>query len=237
MLSFVKRSEIVLECFTPRQDVFQYFPITNTSKHLPDWWKDLPRPVENLPTTQTNMRRCAGFIDLYSKGFVVPLWNDLAITVADDKQLYCTYADSANNVDFHLAEQRGKFASPEQYTHAKITPPWHVQSNSNVEWMFAAPTYNQSSLTDYVVCPGVINFKYQFSVNVNMFVPNETPRTFVIPHGRPLAQLIPLTEKKVKVKTHLVTNEEYVKLKSRVVRVSFVGAYDALKKVMQKAGE
>jgi hypothetical protein len=88
-----------------------------------------------------------------------------------------------------------------------------------------------------VVCPGVANFKYQFSANVNIFIPNEVPRTFVIPHGRPLVQLVPLTERKIKLKTHLVTDTEFLRLKTKVVRVSFIGAYDALKKVMQKAGE
>ena len=237
MFVFAKRSEIVLECFTARQDVFQYFPIANTGKHLPDWWKDLPRPVENLPTTQTNMRRCAGFVDLFRQGFVVPLWSDLGFTVGDNKQLTWGYADSIANVDFHSVEQRGGFAPQAQYTNAKITPPWYVRSNSAVEWLFSAPTYNQASLTDYVVCPGVANFKYQFSVNVNIFIPNEVPRTFVIPHGRPLVQLVPLTERKIKLKTHLVTDDEFLRLKTKVVRVSFVGAYDALKKVMQKAGE
>jgi hypothetical protein len=234
MFIFTKRKAITVDCITARADVYNNFAIAPALKYTPDWWKSLPRPTANLPTTGTNMRRCAGFVDLYKRSFAFPMWNDLAFTVAEDKTLYWQFADGISAVDFHPVEQRGGFAPSTEYTHAKIVSPWQMKSKSDVEWMLAAPTYNQVGLTDYIVCPGVVNFKYQNSTNVNILVTNTTQRTFVIPHGHPLVHLVPLTERPINLRTELVTAEEFAKLGN--VRVSFIGAYDAIKKVIKSKG-
>ena len=40
-----KKKKVVLNCYTYRPDVYSYFPIERSSKHIPEWWKKLPNQV------------------------------------------------------------------------------------------------------------------------------------------------------------------------------------------------
>ena len=66
---------------------------------------------------------------------------------------------------------------------------------------------------DYKFLPfvvnGVLDFKYQPSLNVNAFIPKGEYEYF-IPAGKPLAHLIPLTEKNIEIKYHKVSKNEII---------------------------
>jgi hypothetical protein len=58
--------------------------------------------------------------------------------------------------------------------------------------------------------PATINFKYQHVTNINLFVVNkEQAQQCRIKPLMPLAILHPLTDKKITIKNHLVSKEEW----------------------------
>ena len=69
----------------------------------------------------------------------------------------------------------------------------------------------------------MINFDIISQVNVNMMFPIRNG-TFMIPIGNPLVQLVPLSEKNLKVHNHLVTQEEFNKLSLSSNKPSFFGS-------------
>ena len=56
MFFFFKRKEIVLDCFTHRPDTYEYFPIEKSTKHFPQWWKDLKVEIPDDYTIGQTMK-------------------------------------------------------------------------------------------------------------------------------------------------------------------------------------
>jgi hypothetical protein len=54
-----------------------------------------------------------------------------------------------------------------------------------------------------------MRFKYQDSVNINAFVQPSNFENVLFQAGKPLVQLIPLTEKNIKFKLHLESYEKF----------------------------
>jgi hypothetical protein len=66
---------------------------------------------------------------------------------------------------------------------------------------------------------GLINFKDTAHPNVNAFVPKKNA-TYSLNAGTPMVYLIPLTERKVEFKNHLVSDEEYAKMSKYITHRS-----------------
>lgn len=236
MIFIFKRSVVVLDCFTSKAYVHEYAPIRRAAEFIPQWWRALPKPERkggNL-FPETNMRNCAGFTDLYAKGVMLPMWSDLAVRVNHNGSVDCQYADGQAGIDFHPSFQRGAFADESQAVHMKIRTPWLFKCKDDIAWHFSAPLYNQGTPTDYIVCPGAVNFKYLRATNVSVLVPNKQTRLFEITHGTPLAHIIPLSDKRVRVNNVMLTDEEYSKMAQNDTHFSFVGSYAKAKKLKQR---
>jgi hypothetical protein len=68
------------------------------------------------------------------------------------------------------------------------------------------------SLSSYILLPGTTEFKYQYSMNVNvLFMKGATKTTHRLKFGQPLVHLTPLTERPIDLRHHMVTREEYNK--------------------------
>jgi hypothetical protein len=57
----------------------------------------------------------------------------------------------------------------------------------------------------------VIDFKYQHSSNINFIAPRG--RRFEMFAGQPLAHIIPLSDKNIEIKTHVIMNNDLEGLK------------------------
>ena len=68
------------------------------------------------------------------------------------------------------------------------------------EWSFE--NYN------FRILPGIVNFHYQTSSNIFLVARKGVTDQFQIPMGHPLAQFVPLSDKKVKIHNHIVTEQE-----------------------------
>jgi hypothetical protein len=233
MISLFNRpSTTTLDCFTYRADVHDLHPVAAAIKHIPKWWKDLPAFDETDLAPQNTMKKCRGFIDLYDKSFVIPMWSDLVINYTADSLQY-QFADSLSEMANHNMSQRRGFLP--NNIDVKIVSPWLFKSKDEINWMTVKPMYNYPEEVNFDVCHGVVNFKYQSVTNMNIILNRVNENTkFVIEAGQPIWQMIPMTERKVVVKTHLVNRDEFLRIKEQTNKVKFVGSYNYTKKILQE---
>jgi hypothetical protein len=225
MLFIFKQKPIILDCFTSNSAAHDYAEISPAINHIPKWWKQIPSSSINLRT----MKSCTGFIELYNKGIVIPLWSDLLLSTTPD-DISWKFADGTSVIQPHLKQQAGEFFTLADRLHIKIETPWMFKCKEDIPWHFSQPVWNDLAAKNYCTPSGIIEFKYQHSTNVNMLLPS-IKRELMIPHTHPIAHIIPLSERPVKINCHLVSKEEYSRLFSIP---TFVNTYYKTKKIMEE---
>jgi hypothetical protein len=203
---FFKTEKIVLDCFTDNLHVYETARINHGTKFFPEWWKNLPANHDtwSMPESQ-NMKACAGFRDLFLKSLILPVWSETEIEVKPD----CSFSwRSANQmrVSGHESFQYEGLFSGQNLAQIKILSPWMLKSKQNLQIMILEPFWNNQRLNNFRVIPGIINTKYIPQCNVNGFVQplsNESKLIHFEPLT-PLAYLVPLTEKNIELKFHLM---------------------------------
>lgn len=213
---FFKRKEIVLDCFTSRSDVYTHFPMQNASKMTPDWWKKIPisyttNGLDENPT----LKGCAGFVDYYNEAISIPLWSDISLrTMQANKSIQWLCSDKLTQIHSHDLFQIGDYLSKNRskYIHLKISTPWMLSCKTDIKFLFSGNTWCLDNPQDVIIPIGVSNFKYQNSVNINMLLFFNNIQTFKLSAGISLVHLFPITDKKIKLKTHLIGEEEYSKI-------------------------
>jgi hypothetical protein len=241
---FIKRQKIVVDCFTENIHAHDAFPIQSANKFYPSWWKILPNtfPVESTTGVyleQKTMKACYGLLNHYRHGFVLPLWSDLLLQTQADglgNSYSYQYADMRSQIGVHPMDQMGKeFAS---LVHVKLVSPWRIREKSGIEFIYMEPTWNYpGDLLTMSTPPGTVEYKYQHTSSVNMFL--EKGRKYKFSAGRPMAHLIPLTEKNVELRCHLVNPTDMDNDTRRVMHHGFPFFQDGYlqKKKHQKALE
>jgi len=233
---FIKRSKVVIDCFTDNLNAAEYFPIKESNNFYPEWWKNLDKThivaeSSGIEIPKSTMKSCDGLIALYQQGFMLPLWSDLIVETQGNGFRY-TFADELGHIGSHDYEQMStEFIS---YIHFKIHSPWFIKENKGVQFLFTQPSYNQvKTLCDWHILPGVIDFKYQHATNINFIAPRG--KRIQLTAGHPLAQLIPLTDKEIELRNHLIdpSNIENLKIKNNFYPF-FRGSYKKLKKIIDQ---
>ena len=226
MIFLFKSKSLNIDCFTDRAEVYECALVDYSKKFVPDWWKNLPKEPAN--SESLNMRYCSGFNDLYRHGLMIPLWSDLNVTVGASSQESGAfqYSDRLSDAHYHPESQRFGFAPSAESMHLKLINPWYFKCEDDTPWLSIGAQYNQKSLNDYMVAHGVLNFKYQYGANINLFFCKHAEEKVVyLPHGTPLMQLVPVSERKLKIHRHLVDQSEMQKLNRRMTNITFQAKY------------
>jgi len=240
MLFLFKRKLFTIDAFVPDQLTGELFPITHASSILPEWWKKIPSTYDdvNSPSNKIKtytIKKCPGFRDLYTKGFVIPLWSDLVIETKFDGDIRYQFASGspASIIDSHNRLQFGNYF--DNLIHAKISSPWFLSEKTGIKFHFSNPVWNLINVFDGNILPGIIDFKYQHQTNINMFLP-KVNQSYYLEAGTPLVHLHPLTEKKVSIKIHCVSADEMTKIHQRSNNhFKFTGSFDTKKRIMDKS--
>lgn len=208
-----KQKEVVLDCFTYSSYLLDNFAPSLGEKFYPRWWKNLPKDYRtNTQFWKTStMKKCRGFIDYYRHSITLPLWSDLTIALSSkhDGKINWQFADRESSAVIHDVEQRQGWLDDDQ-AHLKLNAPWAIKSNDDTQFLWSFPSYNFSRIPEYHVLPGVVDFKWQNSVNINMLLEfKDFSRTVELYAGHPIVQLVPLTERKIKINLHQVSVSEF----------------------------
>jgi len=236
MIFFFKKKPVVLDCFTYNSTVHDNIPIDYAKKFYPDWWKNLPkeyRPRESIVPLHT-MKSCKGFVEFYKNGIIIPMWEDFYASVSSFKEQQFLWQTASNSQSAsHAVEHWTGFLPRHRYRHLKLESPWAIWTKEYIQFAFVQPLYNQEEPNDFVFCPGVLDFKYQHGSHINIMVEfKKDPREFKIAAGTPSVLLLPMTEREVVVKTHLVSYDEWMRKKMHPV--TFNGHWSFSKKFSDK---
>lgn len=212
----------MVDAFTHDHTHAEGYPIAKASQYMPEWWKSLPTELpdykEGYATVKSGtMKRCRGFRDFYANSFVVPLWSDLAVEMQvqmEQKIWRYKFADQVSELHVHDEGQFAGFVDYRHYQQFKFISRWRLKESKGIKFLVTHPTYNLGdSLFTWQVIPGMLDFKNQNSLEVNTIWQYPKQEGIVsstlIEADTAIAQIVPLTERTVKIKTHLISLEEY----------------------------
>jgi len=215
---FFKRKQRTVDCFTDDPSAYEYHAITPAIEFYPEWWKKMPGqqpvPDKNGLTVDTpTIKKCIGFMNLYQKGVVLPLWSSIVIETSSNNYRY-SFAKQHFNKDLPLADYHPEWQTGpafDNFLHMKLGSPWFLMQNKYCEYLFQPMTWNTiDAWHQYTVLPGIMDFKYQNSTNVNLFL--EKNSRINIEAGTPMYQIIPVTDDDIIFKNHLVDSNEINKI-------------------------
>lgn len=233
MFFFFKRSAIHVDVFVTNAQILETYPIIEARHHYPDWWKSMPKSYAEVNSHSSfkedvsTIKLCSGFIDLYQKGFIIPLWSDLRFETLINSPVRFNSPDNFVNVNFHPAEQ----LPPElrKFVNVKILSPWAVSEKSGVKFHFGPAFWNNPDFLNKILTPpGIVDYKIQHGTHINLLVPNRNNMYF-FPANTALAHITPITEKKVVLHRHLISQSEYDS-RFTAYRPKYVGSMNERKK-------
>jgi hypothetical protein len=235
---FIKKSTVVLDCFTQSNTVYNNHPVQRSINYLPQWWKDLPSDPkthnEHVGYVRgTNMKKCPGFIEYFNKGITIPLWCDLAVT-SDQKNIAWQFVSKNFAADIHGSIQSNNAFN---YHHLKLLSPWTIKCKEQIYFLVTESFWNSALDTNFKnnvhCCHGLLEFKHNNASNVNLFF-NKVQARYELEAGIPIVQLMPLTEKKIIIRNHHLDPIEASKL-ILDDRIYFNNFYHRSKKAVEKA--
>lgn len=201
---FIRKSVITLDCFTASSSAMRFAQPSKAGKFVPKWWKDLKDGVE----VNSTMKNCVGFTHLYASSIALPFWCDMDIGVTQTGVNWMFY-DNETHAEVHPPAQRGAYLPHTEFQQLKVVSPWFFRDVSGVNFYVAGSPWNMSNPFEYLIPPGVVNFKHQFSTNLNLlFKREQQPKNYKMNLGDVGLLFLPMTEKKVVIKTHLVSETE-----------------------------
>lgn len=227
-----KRSKIVVDCFTFNPIAYDLFPIQTAINFIPDWWKNAPKEytVRDLHPTST-IKRCPGIVNQYKYGFIIPLWSDLAIATRGNDDWEIQFSDPRTSIESHNPQQWASYADPNKFFHAKLKSPWAIKTKQEVYWSYSKPLWNFAPDDDLYISSGTLEFKNQNSSHINIFIPKARRDSRVISAGQPMIHAVPMSDKNIEIKTHLIDEQEYNSKYTNQFNYSFTKGYSRAKNV------
>lgn len=196
---------IILNCYTYDKSAYNDFPIQPMKRQTPSWWRDLPSMVDDIKT----MKHCVGFNEYFAQGFTVPLWSDFNFSIGATLEEGVTCDNYSLAV--HPTVQRGEYLPESRYQNLKIIPPWFVSCEEDVRFLFNQNTWGLDNPEDVIIPPGVVEFKLQKSVNINLFMLyNGIKRDVKLKAGTCLVNIAPLSDRKIEIHNHLIDESKWV---------------------------
>jgi len=236
MMFWFRTKPIVVDCFTDNSAAFDYGKINFTNKFTPDWWKNLPSVVDEKEIYPiASMKTCVGFVELFKRGFILPLWSDLALSIKKDGDFSWQFSDGFSSALPHYASQRGNWFPKENFIHMKLLSPWVLLEKTGVHWHVAHCSWNTNPFDGYFTPSAVVEFLHQANTHVNLFFAyHGRDKEYLLNHGTPLLHYVPLSDKPVVLKHHLVTPAEAKRLSNKQVAITFLNHYRYIKKLKEK---
>jgi hypothetical protein len=224
MMHFFIKPKIHLDVFTNLRHVIENAPVTNGIEAIPAWWKNLPKSSGSAFFPTPTMKTCVGMHEYYSKSICMPLWSDLCISVSEDGLYKWQFSNFQSLAERHSPQQYEGFLPADKYGHLKIHSPWLFSTKSDISWVATSPIYNRTTFDDYTFAQGLLNFNRQHSTNIQLFLNVSCPRTYIIPFGS-VFLFTPMSDKKVVLHRHLISDQEYKSKSSLGAATKFINRY------------
>jgi hypothetical protein len=213
-----KRKEIVVDCFTIHRSVYELYKPHYSIKYFPADIKKIPKSFKYIDDSTkieydgSTIRSCIGLIEHYKHGITLPMWTDF---ICQPKTAVAgeTAIGLMGNPFYFSSHPKNQYPGLyEDHIHVKLGSPWLFREKTGVRFLWNQATWNLSEhWKHFLVLPGTVSYDVQGQTNVNIFI-DKNSENFKLTAGTPLVHITPLSENKVKIKTHLVSYEEHQKI-------------------------
>lgn len=225
MMFWFKKKKVVIDCFTYDDAAFNLYPIRKAMPYYPDTLKQMPMAASTVDTstniqfTMPTMKACTGITGLYKHGAILPFWTDY---VCQPKRAIFEKKSKLGLADGHaqrglVEHQRIQFPGMfEDYVNVKFSGVWQIKEPTGLDVLLIPTTYNLNNYNyNFLIPPAMSYYDLQTQLNLQMFVRADSP-DFTLYAGTPMVHLIPITEREVEWKKHLVTHEEWIKIQGKI---------------------
>ena len=201
----------------PNQLNSQELAPTPYKKNLPYWWNDMPSINNNVQT----IKECPSFPDLFSHGYVIPMWTDIILQYDEEKEQIKTSKKIDDVFPFwegHSVDQFPiisdlKIGDRDIEGISKITCPWSIITPKGYSTMIMPLFYNFTQ--DWTVLPGIIDTDIFHQINCPMLL-HAKKEEITFKKGIPLFAVFPF--KRTKYNYSIIENNQaiYEYLKEKV---------------------
>ena len=204
-----KNDDIILDCYTYNPYVYNFAKINYGYHFLPEWWKKTPRGQGSSVGT---IKNCPAIVEYYKKSIVIPMWCEFEMVIepkGGEDSFTWRSAQKDFRIEHHPQDQFQGFAKQDGHN-VKIISPWFIKCKESIDFTFTQPVWSQrDNIFNLVLMPGVINYKYQMQSNFNFFFQQTNAKQVIhIEPLTPIAILHPMSERKIKLKHHLLTSTD-----------------------------
>lgn len=220
-----RRKPIVVKLYTYDSNHFEYFKLRKAVTEFPSWFKQLPTEFFNdgfIKTPVPTAKRCPALVEYFKKSMIIPSQFDLYLKAnADSTSGWVTpLQEQADMITTFSPSQLGEYNVP----HIKINTTWTVVEETGVEFMVMDAYYNNFN-QPWRIAPGILDFKYQHAVNINVSYNMQEEQIF-IPVNTPLAFMVPLTDQDITYEYYLVSREQWHNIRfGRIANNTFLSKY------------
>ena len=245
MFNLFGSKKLVVDAYTYKHSIFYTYNPKIAREYAPSYLKDMPAIIENPynGVPMSTLRGCVGLRKLYSQGIILPLWTDVIVNIPESPKEGTNnppgtpgviVADLTTRIQSHPTEQWSNFVDPRLFVHTKLESPWLFYCKEEIDWIFAGCSWNQKDPLEAEILPGCLDFKYQHQTNVNILIKrNTTNSRLFMEAGTPIVHLIPVTERDIELKIHLVSEDEYMHMSASNAPTSFTNNYNKSRKIRQ----
>jgi hypothetical protein len=175
--------------------------ISPATKHIPDWYKDIPQFIEgtknkvtilpNSTATNGTIKRCTPFLDALSAGYMLVLSADIEVQEPEPGVPFIRWRDDVDRVTTHSEEQHPNLPVPEGFSPYvfKWTNDWCTQTPPGYSMWFTHPS-NRFDLPFQTINGFVDTDRYEGYVQFPFFI--KKGFTGIIEAGTPVCQLLPV---------------------------------------------
>jgi hypothetical protein len=207
-----------------------------TNKYIPEWYKKMPLMTEPSEITgRRTIKSCPAIADLFSSGYVLPAWSDIAIKytnglpqakIGQGREIM-NYHDNDQFLDYiehDYLGKTGKFVF-------KLLNPWQIITSKGWSVLQLPLLYDFNK--NFSVLNGIIDTDIWHQANLQlMYYGNEE---VVIPKGTPLVQYIPIKREKhnLIIRTMNAQDEQMFRQKEYKIQSKFARGYSAMRKMKE----
>jgi hypothetical protein len=208
MIFIFKKKKIILDCFTNDNVIFDHYQISKASDFIPEWFKNAPKEYDDNIYKSSTIKRCIGVNKNLTSGFILPMWSQLSIKIRN-QQYQWQFSDMKTQCKIHDPLQWNFFVNPNEYGHIKIESPHLITSKHEINFLYTKSFWHSKLNNNLLIPSGIVDYKYQHGTHLNMFINTKENNDIFIDQNDPIIQIIPLTEKNIKLKYHLISDEEF----------------------------
>lgn len=234
------KKELEVVAYTFENNVFVNDKPTFNKADNAEWIKYLKNSYKHFDVESNSnydvgtAKLCPGIRNYMTDGIHFKLWTQIKVRIHPNgfaENLPQSIASSYAPFVQHTPQQY-EYIYPENKTAFKINNPWIVKCNKNIKFLFAESHYSTTFFREnnLVIAPGLIDFKYQNSVNVHVIAEKrKEPYEIIIPYGTPLFTLYPITESPIKFRCEKVSQDKFNEIKDILPQCPMKRYYQLIK--------